>query len=361
MNLSTFSKPQLRIGDSRIDTFDSIAILNPGGNQINSINVTGLPKALGNYKLINQDIVLYLNQGSYDSVPIFRGIIKSLTPGDDSVSLKGMDPRIIISGKDAFPIIVDEYENFDGMTLVQFIHTYITKHINTEKELIGLDMLEETTPPLLMRGFRTDLAVPYQIMTDALKQAIDSSDIENPIDYEFVIVDDGQKANLTIQKKQLLENTNPVVRYDLHDGVQNITYNQRNAPPTYALIKGEESAYDTKVIQSRFTYGNMSTGKSGITVTGPYTDRDTAKKAGIIEIMREQDQIKSITLDVSKGYHVGVGSLINLYINTNRMDSYDISGNHRVTSKTISYTRDGGCSMNITLNRKPIRVSDFLH
>jgi len=351
MNQNTYSRPILRIGDRDIEEYGKISINFPGSSQINSMKIDGMHKDLANANLLNKDIIFYLNEGSNDAVPIFRGYIRSVTPSAKGVSIKALDPRCLIAGKEALPIIVDDNENYDGMTISQFIHHYISTYVNTTDTFIGLDMLNSSSPSLLMRGYRSDLAAPYQVMQDALKQAIDDSDIENPKDFEFVMVDDGNAANIMVQDKQILENSIASMNYDLFDGIQSIKYKKTNVP-NYALIKG-------KKVQTRFQLNNMPNGPSAISITGDYIDRDSAKRAGILEVMREQDQYRNISIDVTKGYQVGIGSIIHIHMNHNATDAYEISGNHRVVSKKISWSSKGA-KMSLQLNRKPLKVSDFL-
>jgi len=334
----------------QIDTFTGFTVNQPGDSQINSCNINGLPRDLASYSLNNKEVVIFLNNGGYDSKAIFRGFIKQTKLSEKAVSITAYDPRILISGKDAFPIVIDDNENFDGHTLTQFIHNYISDKVNTDKTLIGLDMLSETDPKLLMRGFRTDLSVPYQVMQDSLSQAIRDSDIENPIDYEFIMIDDGLKSNIVLQEKRLLTSTSSI-QFDLLDGITRLSYD-RKPVPNFALVKG-------KNVQSKFQFGNMPEGPSGITVSGPYDDRDTAKTAGIIEVMRAQDEIKDIRITCNKGFDVDIGSIVNIYLNQNLTDSTDISGNHRVTSKMITYSNTI-CSMSLQLNRKPMKISNYI-
>jgi hypothetical protein len=351
MKANTYSKPTITIGDKNIYDYSSFTISEPGNNQINTLKLSGLNRDLANASLVNQEVVVYLNEGSSDSAAAFRGFIKSISLKDKSLSIKAFDPRILISGKDAFPIIIDDNENFDGHTLVQMIHEYISTNINDTKVRIGLDMLQETDPKLLMRGFRTDLAVPYQIMQDSLKQALKDVDIENPIDYEMIMIDDGVKSNIVVQAKRLLTERAHVY-YDLLDGVQTIKY--KKAPlPNFALIKGEKNT------QAKFQLGNMAGGPSGITVSGPYNNRDTAKLAGMIEVLKSQDELKDVSITVTKGYEVSIGSIINIYLNNNTNDTHDLSSNHRVVSKTISWSKNG-TKMTLRLNNKPLKLSSYI-
>jgi len=357
MNQDTYSKPVIYINDTEIKEFEGFTVNHPGNSQINSADVKGIRKDLVDFTLMNQELVIYLNEGSNDSIPIFRGIIIQISPGKTNMAVKARDPRAIISGKNAFPIIIDDDNNYDGRTLTQFMNEFIKEEINTDVGIstqIGLDYLQETNPSLLMKGFRTELAVPYQIMQDSLRQALNIDDIENPKDFEIIMIDDGVKSNIAIQEKKDLETTVPSVYYDLLDGIDSINYTY-SAIPTFALIKGE------KKVQSTYQDGNMATGKKGITISGPYDSRAVAQFAGLIEIMRLQDTKLDITLKVNKGFHVDVGSIVNVYISDNVNDSFELSKNHRVVSKTISYGTGKGTSMTLKLNAKPMRVSNFIN
>ena len=314
MKANIYSRPTITIGDKNIYEYSSFTISEPGNNQINTLKLSGLNRDLANASLINEEIVVYLNEGSNDSIAAFRGFIKSISLKDKSLSVKAFDPRILISGKDAFPIIIDDNENFDGHTLVQMIHEYISTNINDTKVRIGLD-------------------------------------IENPIDYEMIMIDDGVKSNIVLQAKRLLTERAHVY-YDLLDGVQTIKY--KKAPlPNFALIKGEKNT------QSKFQLGNMAGGPSGITISGPYNNRDTAKLAGIIEVLKAQDELKDVSITVTKGYDVSIGSLVNIYLNNNTNDTHDLSANHRVVSKTISWSKNG-TRMNLRLNNKPMKLSSYI-
>ena len=350
MNQNTYTRPTVRIGDIETNSFDSFTITQPGDNQINSCSIKGLPRDLTTYSLINQEGVVYLNEGSYDGVAAFRGYIKKSRLAGETVTITAYDPRILLSGKDAFPIVIDDNENFDGHTLVQFVHNYINSQVNKTSTLIGLDLLQETDPKLLMRGFRTELAVPYQVMQDGLSQAIRDSDIENPIDYEFIMIDDGVKSNIVLQEKRLLTDTASMY-FDFLDGILSLNYS-KDPIPNFALVKGNN-------VQSKFQHGNMPEGPSGITVSGPYDDRDTAKTAGIIEVMRAQDEFKNISITCNKGFGVDIGSIINVYSNQNITDDSEISGNHRVTSKSITFSKNS-CQMQLVLNRKPMKLSQYI-
>jgi len=359
MSQNTYSKPSIYINDTEITEFSGFTINEPGNNQINSADVTGIRKDLVDFTLMNQELVIYLNEGSTDSVPIFRGIIVQISPGTTDMAVKARDPRAIISGRNAFPIVVDDTSNYDGFTLIQFIHEYIRENINSDSSLkphtkIGLDYLQETNPTLLMKGFRTELAVPYQIMQDSLRQALDITDIENPKDFEIIMIDDGVKSNIAIQKKKDLTTTVPSVYYDLTDGIKSINYTYAGVP-TFALIKGE------KEVQSKYQDGNMATGKRGVTISGEYNSRAVAQFAGLIEIARLQDTKISVSLVVNKGFHLDIGSVVNIYINDNVNDSFELSANHRVSSKSIKYSTTTGPSMTLKLNSKPLRVSDFIN
>ena len=157
--------PQLYIGGKEIFNINSVSVSEKGGTQINTLSATITDPDIDESKLYNQEIVLYLNHGHRDSIPFFRGFIRQINPGTKKLSLTAYDPRTFLTGKEAAPISITDKNNFDGYTLVQFLYSHIYNKVNINKTLIGLDMLNETNPPILLKGKRADSTAPYGFIT----------------------------------------------------------------------------------------------------------------------------------------------------------------------------------------------------
>ena len=87
--------------------------------------------------------------------------------------------------------------------------------------------------------------------------------------------------------------------------------------------------------------------------TATTEDRAKDRELAIRDILLSQNSPDEITIKTSKGYELGLGSIVRLNVTED-----DISGNHRVVSKTITF----GSGMNCTLklNKEPIKVSDYI-
>ena len=79
----------------------------------------------------------------------------------------------------------------------------------------------------------------------------------------------------------------------------------------------------------------------------------------MIEVLKSQDELKDVSITVTKGYEVSIGSIINIYLNNNTNDTHDLSSNHRVVSKTISWSKNG-TKMTLRLNNKPLKLASYI-
>ena len=77
MSSNTYSNPRLYIGDREITSFSSINFRDSGKNQASILNVTVQDPHLNNTALEGKEIKFFLNHGSIDTVPFFRGRIET--------------------------------------------------------------------------------------------------------------------------------------------------------------------------------------------------------------------------------------------------------------------------------------------
>ena len=52
-------------------------------------------------KLYNEEVLVYMNHGSPDSVPFFRGFIRQINPTTKQLSITAYDPRTFLTGKES--------------------------------------------------------------------------------------------------------------------------------------------------------------------------------------------------------------------------------------------------------------------
>ena len=340
MTENTYYKPRLVIGDKEITSGMSGSIKFSGNSQANTCNCKITGSDLQNYKLNNKELKVYLNYGADDGVPIFRGFIKEVKPSDTDISITAVDPRMLITGKNSRMIEITDDNNYDGYSLAGFLYAVIDKEINTDNILIGLDALRDTNPIVTMKGERTSEPTSiYDLVKNKLKQAVDDDDIEKPLAYFIDMIDDGKKNNITfIKEKQVSEI--PSLYLSETDGIIKYNYNRRT-PPTYASGGG-----------TTFQYTNEPRGSTGLSITTKdYKDKKTARMEAIKEILMENVGLDEITIKASKGHYINIGSIVRVKIN----DS-DISGNHRLTSKSINFSA-GGIDLSLSLDKKPLELA----
>ena len=132
-------QPKLYI-DNKLVEYDISGSINfPSKNQLSTLNVKMTNPDLQFKALLNKDIALYLN--SDDSIPVFRGIVTSITPSDKETRITANDTRRLLSGNEGLKIEMSDNKNYDNYTLAQFIQKVISdKNID-----IGVDFLKILT------------------------------------------------------------------------------------------------------------------------------------------------------------------------------------------------------------------------
>ena len=338
-----YSLPKLYIQGKEIVEYHSISLSIPGNNQINSLNINIKDPEYQDAHLFNSKVEFYLGEGVSEGSPIFVGYIKDMTPSDTSISLTAYDPRIFISGKDAEPIAITDKTNYDGYTAIQFITSVITDNVNSVSTIIDISALSDFSPETPMSGYRTDGKSPYEIFLDVMAKTVDDSSPEDPLEY-FVAME-GNK--MIVGKKKSVDTGSRSLTLSYMDGIKSLNYNQM-APATTAIGVGKEGGFGT------FTYGNSPMGRVGTNFSSEKSSNAEIYEESIAVVMKNYIEQKEINVDVSRGFYVGLESLVYLSV-----PDKNIRGNHRVTSKKISVSNnDIKCTLGLD-KRKP-RLGDYL-
>ena len=131
---TSLHKPVLLIDGKRVNSFKS-GSLSQSGNKAENLNARFSDPYLEDMALTNKKVELYLREE--DGAPIFRGYIRQFNPSDTSMSISAQDARAFMSG-DLIPVVMDEKDNYDGYTVVQFLKEYILQIINKRRILLGM-------------------------------------------------------------------------------------------------------------------------------------------------------------------------------------------------------------------------------
>jgi ribosomal protein L23 len=341
MSQNTHCSPRIYLKDKEIG-FTSFNVNFPGGSQINSCNIklSHLPDWS---RLFNEEIKIYLNEN--DGVPIFRGFVKQVVPTERDITITANDPRYLLTGEDGVSININNEDNYDGYTASQFLIDYIEKYINVGKTYVGTDYISDTTISTLMKDIRGRQPDIYGMLNEIFNK-IDDTDVDNLSSYVIGIVDDGLKAQLIIEKEKLLSSSPSLILSHI-DGIQNITYNRRMAP-SYGIH------YTNDGRSGVYQHGNMPYGRINETGEKSFDTPAEATYASMISILKQQNDKQEINIDITRGFNIGVGSIVRINV-----DDFDIRGNHRITTKTLSYSKNS-IKCNIGLNRKPVTLKKYI-
>jgi hypothetical protein len=240
--------------------------------------------------------------------------------------------------------------NFDGYTVSQYLSSIIQDKVNLGGiTRIGLDMLNETSPPVLMKNVRGVNQSPYELAVKQLKSANDVESINDGTIYRYNIdmIDDGNVSNIVFIKEKVLD-SQVSASFAYLDGI--VKYSHKVRPvPSYVTA----TTTDGKTVS--YTDGNLPQGLIGSTVKGKYEDTASATEAALFEVIYKEKSSSEISLDVSKGYDIGIGSIVRIVVPEDEL----ALNNHRVVSKMITYN-DKGSLCKLSLNRQPALITDYL-
>ena len=351
MSANTYQQARLYIGDKEYTQFDNVSIRFPGTSKINSLSVVLDDSDSQEGKFLNKEIKFYLNYGTTDSVPIFRGFIRQFIPSDKNIRITAYDGRTFIQGKEAQTISLTDFSNYDGYTVAQYLSEIIQDKVNIgDVTRIGLGMLNDTIPTVTMKGVRGENQSPYDLATKQLKGSLDKDSINDGVVYSYNIdmMDDGNTSNIVISKDKSLD-SEPSAHFAYLNGITKYSHKFRTVP-SYITAKTK----DGRTVS--YQDGNLPLGLIGGSVTGDFEDTASAMEAAFYENIKKNKSSTEISLDVSKGFDIALGSIVKISVPEDELSE----NTHRVISKTISYGSSKGTTCKLNLNREPVLLSDYI-
>ena len=335
---NTYQQPRIYIDNKEVLSDIKGSVTFTGNNQINKLRVKITSPDMQMDALLHKKIQFFLNNGSIDSVPFFTGIITNVVPSDKQIDIDASDPRFLISGRDGFVATLTDMNNYDGYSIGAFLHSFITDKVNVDKTYIGLDMLSDTNPIKSLTGQRGTRAA-YKWALKLITDVVDDDNTLEPLTFFFDMIEDYKAPQLVIKKQKSLD-TIPAMIFSYSDGLISYKYTRRTPANTAVYPDGT------------FVYSNRPTGNSVIKSRST-EDRAKDRELAIRDVLISQNSPDEITIQTTKGYELGLGSIVRLNVTED-----DISGNHRVVSKTITFGSGVGCSLK--LNKEPIKISDYI-
>ena len=318
MSRLTYSTPRLFIGHTEFTSFSTISYKNSGNNQVTSLTVSLKDPELDGAALMGKRVIFYLNHGAEDTIPFFIGRVRQFQPSDTALSITARDVMTFLTGNESPLINLTDTNNYDGFTLAQFLHDYISSNINKKETLIGVDMLNETDPTVTLTGVRGKNMSPLKVVTDKLPKK--TSNLEDIREYRILLRNDATTSHITFVKEQSIEDA--AVSFSFNDGIQKLNYKKRPNPNSYTINVGESIM---EYVDNSSPLGLVS-GK----LAGKFNYPDEAREEAYITARVEENR-KEVTLTTSKGHYLDIGNVIQL----NTPNHPEISGKDRIKAKTI--------------------------
>ena len=347
-----YCEPQLFIGDTENFDFNKVNVSFSGNNALNSMSVTINNPDMDNFKLFNKPISFYLNYGSNDGVPIFRGFIKNVNTGVGSVTIKALDPRCFITGKEGIPINITETNNYDGFTVVQFLQAYIEDYVNINDTIISVRALKDIENPPLMKAVRGNITDVYGTIKSQIEKKINDTDLIDIKRHYIDMIDDGLYSNIIVYTEKDIDNSFPSLILKYKDGLLDYKYKKR-APTSSITVSGKGETMQGPVVGS-FTYGNTPLGRVGKTLSGEFKSNAEAQQAGVIDILQNYDALDKFNISCDKGHYTGLGSIVQLQVDEN-----ELSKDFRLISKKIDYGNKG-VTLSLGVAKINIKISDYI-
>jgi len=342
MSQNTYSKPKIILAGKRIPEFESISLSERGGGEISQLSVTINDPDYQDAHLFNAKIEFFLNEGLAEATPTFVGYVREINPSDTEITIKAYDPRVFLAGREAMPVVITDQNNYDGYTAVQFLADIIKNKLNVTETIIDISAFADTTPPNPMKGYRTAGTAPYDVFLEVLDGKVDDSTPEDPL--EVFVGMEGDK--IVVGNKRSLDSSR-TLSLSFMDGIKSMSYNFQ-IPRTRAIVTGNAGGW------GEFSYGNSPMGIVGTTFKSDKEYNAELSELARIEVMKNYVESKEITLEVSRGFDIGLENIV--YVN---VPDKTLRGNHRVASKNIRVSRRG-VSCSLGLDKRIPRVGDYL-
>lgn len=345
MSQNTYCKPKLFIEDVGIIEDVTGSVIFPGTSQICSLKVTipGINQAEA--AMMNKEIKFYLNNGSDDVVPYFIGYIKQFKSSDTKTEIIAFDSRCFLGGEYAQSIELSDDDNYDGFTLGQFLFKHINDNINKHRNYLDLSLLNDTNPPVPMKGARVE-DKPYSIVLKLLKEAVDDVDIFDLFDYELGVSFSNRGTSLKFIKQKPLNDS--CMTFSYGDGIQSYTCKKRKLANRgvvgNVVVDLHSTNYPriTKEVEDKLEKNLANRVKE---ISPAFLAKETLK--GLLHDRKDKYVIQ---LQATKGHYLELGSVINLNVDE------EFKGNHRVTSKTLNFSPNG-IKLLLQLNTRPLTMT----
>jgi len=356
MSLNTIN-PIVLINNKQIK-YSSITYKKTSIHNVSQLSITSGDINLKIQELHRKEILLFLNIGSgKDNIPFFRGYVTSVKPNTSGINIEALDCLQFLTGEFSQLISVNDNNNYDGMTLGQFLHHYINKYVNVDKTLLGVDLLNDTNPPKSLSGYRNKeyisalKIIKDNPVSDNSKVWDNDTSDSTSLPWFIDVIDDGVNSNIMFKKLQ--SRTPDVIKqavpFSMKDGINSFTV--REQPPINTVVIIDAKTGNRTSLK---THEHKSV-KSSTQYKAEFDYPDEARKDAHLIISNSRNNNKEIKITVTKGHYLEVGTFINI----KERAEPSINGYHNIIGKELKISGNS-ITCHFTLDKpKPI-LSDYL-
>lgn len=377
----SYCSPKLVINGTSYNTLSDFQLKFPGNNQINSLNFGLSSLDIKEQALYGKPVELFLNYGSEDGVPIFRGVIRDISPTTKGVKFSALDSRSLMAGTSAAPLNITDNNNYDGYTLGQFLQKIIQEDymsyeyvddlaagIQTTETIATGDGVQAAASPLLTSGEEGDNSEVAGAILPIQGQAVTLSDGYNTETFEFcptfetvqsghipVLISTSGSGNTPT--KVTMDNLITAIEANLHIDMNWSSGDGPNETPYIIRLNGEQKIAGTighTIVSQSFyppavwpyfvdntapkgnnTTTNFSGGSGSVTHTG--TLSSIPIKRGTIDI-KVDNRNAGTPVYVQKGKDTKFGTFSDSgAVTTSPHETTDVSPRTTISSGTIDY------------------------
>ena len=345
-----YCNPRLYIEDVGIVENVSGDINFAWNNQIYqfSFKIKGLN--LSESALMKKEVKFFLNYGSEDNVPFFIGYIQQVNATDVDASIVAYDSRCFLGGQYASKISLTDNDNYDGYSVAQFMHKYVTDYINKEREYIDLSLLNDTNPPVSMKGQRGMGIHPYTIVTQAMRKALDDADYMNTFDYEVGVLFSNRGSSIFFIREKPQDKASMTFSYG--DGISSYTFKKIPIPNRTMIgnITVDYGGNNSPRLSKDVTHMMQKDldDESPQALIGPALIKNSALK----QLTRARKEIYNINIQATKGHYLQLGQVVRVNVDE------EIAGLHRLVSKRVSFG-PSGVKLQLGFNTRPLDIDYY--
>ena len=206
-------------------------------------------------------------------------------------------------------------------------------------------MLNETDPPILLKGKRAQTA-PYAFVTSNLPSS--GKDINNVASFSIKMVDDGEKSNIVILRERDISDTLATSTFSFFDGIEKMSFKRRPPPQLFNITTEDQKHISYK-------RGNMPLGPFGQALKGKFKHTEEGTQAAILQSELDSRETTEVNTTVTKHFYIGLGAVVRLNV-----DESELRTNHRVKSKSVSWSKGKGYTCALILNKITPIIQDYL-